>query len=632
MNNMSVVWTTNVDGAYEVASSAHLLQIMQKGALGSDTNPPTDYWASSYLQTSDIDLVNDHASIVPIGNSTTKFTGQYDGGLFQIKNWSNLTSATDMGLFGHIYQAVLKHIRLSGVWIMASPTATAGFFCGALYYSDVSDVEGDFSPGTLAKGTAGDATGGLIGNASGSRTYGLTVRGTIDFEAKKSKDIGGIIGTANGSNMLISHCRNFATFTNGIKGRNSGGILGRISVDALNEQDGLFSMCQNSMNGDIVGDNAGGVCGDVYAGCPTEFLVNSMTGNITGSIVAGGIFGQAAVHDGNLFPASKLLNYMTGQIVGQYYSGGIIGYVTRGSLSGDALQYGDLTITKSVVAMNGNVNQSVIGSEQFTPSLVEVTVETSFGMTHTLNNNGSATMVVDAALVYDPSFTDLPYFKLDGADPDGTLYDWDFVYANIAGKTPAYTHLSAHTAEVSAPFYTDFGLASSNNNVYLTYANADTKSVYIDAASLTIVKTEADSGYDFATSALVYETNPYDKTDFLAPDGNYDLTEAGDGLWAVVNDTFTTGDSVIVSINNSDTETTFVNRGGDVSIEGVSAILLPFDTGVTGTQDATMTLSDDTSVLVGFDQASGGVSVGGTTYSDKDQFVLDGRKVIVHDI
>lgn len=47
-----------------------------------------DYWASSYVQTLGIDFVGDHASITPIGSFSRYFTGEYEGGLFQIKHRS----------------------------------------------------------------------------------------------------------------------------------------------------------------------------------------------------------------------------------------------------------------------------------------------------------------------------------------------------------------------------------------------------------------------------------------------------------------------------------------------------------------------------------------------------------------
>ena len=40
---------------------------------------------------------------------------------------------------------------------------------------------------------------------------------------------------------------------------------------------------------------------------------------------------------------------------------------------------------------------------------MEVTVDTSFGMSYDGNDRGLTIMVVDDALVYHPSFMDLPY-------------------------------------------------------------------------------------------------------------------------------------------------------------------------------------------------------------------------------
>lgn len=123
------------------------------------------------------------------------------------------------------------------------------------------------------------------------------------------------------------------------------------------------------------------------------------------------------------------------------------------------------------------------------------------------------------------------------------------------------------------------------------------------------------------------------KSDFFVADQNaYDITEAGAEVMAAANDLFATGDAVTVAIGigiNNSVKTTMVNRGGQVDIAGLSALLLPFESEITGTQDASITLSDASSVSVGFDAASGDVLVAGDTYSDGAQFVLDGKKVSV---
>ena len=631
---MSIEWTTNADGAYEVSSAAHLLQIMNKGALGTDTGtPPVDYWAASYLQTQDIDLANDHASIVPIGVSSDRFTGTYDGGLFQIQNWSHSQIETYAGLFGYCDGATLRKIRLSGVWEILGNNNYTGLICGRFTGSTAYDVEGDFADGTAFGDRSTDTIGGgLFGWVEASDVQGATVRGSVHFTTNtRDTPRGGVAGRVTGGSHTL--WRNLASFPNGITGGNAGGLLGDGSQFSL-------SKCQNSMNGNIVGTTAGGIIGymdhDGLGGTQlVEFTVNSMTGNITSTTGgAGGIVGETSVGYDQWRPdviATKAFNVMRGDIAGASGAGGIIG--TIGGKSGFVF-----SITKSIVAMQGTVDQSVRGAEDIAPSEIEATVDTTFGMISTGNDYGSATMVVDDAFVYDPSFTDLPYFEMSGTDAEGTVYTRDFVYANIGGKTPEYTHLSVHTSDVSAPYFTDFGLGDSNTVVYLTYANTDTNTLFHDA-SLTIVQTAAativqtgavpgDAGGDDPTAGLDGTTT---KDDFLFGDV-YDITEAGTQVSAAANDLFATGDAVAVNVNHSSTTTTFVNRGDEIGVVGVNALLLPFDPEVTDVQDATFTLSDATSVSVGFDQSSGNIVVDGTTYSNGDYFIMDGQKVTVYDI
>ncbi|CAN0455992.1 unnamed protein product, partial [Ectocarpus sp. 12 AP-2014] len=68
----------------------------------------------------DIDLIDDHENITPIGVSTganvgDAFGGIYDGGFHSVSNWG-LVAATDTtyaGLFANMGGS-LKHMRLDG--------------------------------------------------------------------------------------------------------------------------------------------------------------------------------------------------------------------------------------------------------------------------------------------------------------------------------------------------------------------------------------------------------------------------------------------------------------------------------------------------------------------------------------
>lgn len=626
---MSVTWSQNGSGQYLVESKEHLLQIMNTGSLYTDAGtPPADYWASSYLQTVDCDLASDHASILIIGNATTQFTGEYDGGRFDIKNWAHTGSQAQVGLFGYCSGAIIKHVRLAGVWTLLGDNEsvysdTSGFLCGLLSTSStVYDTEANFDEGTLMDDRSW-YRGTVIGEVIGSTIHGLTLRGSVTLGSNTflCDRLGGVLAYIR-DNSSLTQCRNLAIFPNGLSCHfEVGGIVAEIVMATL-------SNILNAMQGNISGNNcAGGVVGLCRSGAHMDLVVNSMRGNIEDTAgLAGGVIGYTRPDDTISF--SRVLNYMKGNVVA-YTSGGLVGWLTQ---SGD----GDVSITKSVVAMQGAVQgddpqsdpQSVSGYNSFTPSQLEVSVDKSFGLTSTGTNYESPTMVEDDAFVYDPAFTDLPYFNLNTTDLDGNTYPWDFVYANIGGKYPDYTHLSVHTAEVSAPYFTDFGLGSDNSQIYLTYANVDTNSVHHDPL-LTVVSTTATTIVQLVAAV----SNTVTKTDFLFGGGNvYDITDADTEVVAAANNIFDTGDAVAVAVNSASTTTTFVNRGGHIDITGASALLLPFDPDVADVQDATFTLSDATSVDIGFDQPSGQISVNGTMYSDGDYFIMDGKKVTVVDI
>ena len=595
---MIVTWTKNANDQYEVATKEHLLQLMQRGSLYTDAGDwPPDYWGSSYLQVADIDLQNDHASIVPIGNASVKFQGEYDGGLFDIRNWAHTASGvTDVGLFGCCSGATVKQIRLAGVWTILRGD-NAGFLAGKESYSVFRDIEGDFSEGTNIGGEDVTCCGCLIGSSADGSLLGATIRGKVTFASGMPKWSGGLIGWGDWS--TLSGCRNLATFLTPIGGENAGGLVGHGPFCS-------FTNCLNGMNGSIVASgSAGGISGLMFLSLEMDSVVNSMTGNITGP-KAGGIAGSITNYDNRWLTATRLLNYMHGDIQGTEASGGIFG-----SMFGT----GRMVIVKSVVAMQGSVSQSVRGTETKSLSQAEVTVDTSFGMSYTGNVYGSATMVVDDEFMYHPSFTDLPYLKVEGTD-------WDFLFANVGGKYPDYTHLSVHTNHVHAPFFTDFGLGGGNTVVYLTYANLDTATVYHNA-SLAIVDTEASN-----VVAL-----PASKADFFNAEENvYDMSKAGVNVLSTANDMFNTGDAVAVAVNQSIAKTTFVKRGASIGVDGLTSLFLPFDAAVADSQTAILVLSDDSSVDVSMDQGSGKIQVGEKAYGSGDYFVMNNNKVKVFDI
>ena len=600
---MSVTWTINGDGQYLVESKEHLLQIMNNGSLYTDAGTaPSDYLSSSFLQTSDIDLADDHENIVPIGLSpvASRFKGIYDGGLFEISNWSYSDALDYSGLFGFCSGATLKHIRLSGVWTLGSAT-TGGFLAGRIHTSTTLDTEVNVSSGTVMDGTN---LGGLIGLVSDSTVVVATVSGTMEFSGTRL-NVGGLFSTVQGSSTQIIQCRNLAIFPSGISSSDlTGGIMALTNKCTITK-------CLNGMVGDMTGSDCGGIAGKCTGSSVFDCVVNSMRGSMTGT-TAGGIIGMASLDSANtLLYITNTLNYMTGNLT----SGGIIGLASRLESTSD------ISITTSVVAMNGSATEAVCQFSNFVPSTLEVTVDTSFGGVFTENNYGTTTMVINDALLYETTFQDLPYFEMI-TDFNGNLYTWDFMFGNIGGKYETYTHLSVHKTNVSGPFVTDFGLAADNEVVFMTFTDYDSSTLYIDN-SLSVVSTTADIVYNRDTLSTIYKS----KTAYLNSSGYYDITNEDNDVLSFVN--FSTGDQVKVKLKSKKSlTTTFVSSGQPtIDISNIKALLIYSSN---SSNPLTMQLNDDSFVEATVNENS--FLVGGVLYMVGDYFVMDGKKVNVIEI
>ncbi len=77
---------------------------------------------------------------------------------------------------------------------------------------------------------------------------------------------------------------------------------------------------------------------------------------------------------------------------------------------------------------------------------------------------------------------------------------------------------------------------------------------------------------------------------------------------------------------------TFVNRGSTVAIDGAEALVAPFDENAGAGQEVTMTLSNNTTSVVSYDETTNSVTVESNSYSPGDSFILDGKKVVVFDL
>ena len=218
-------------------------------------------------QTTSIDMGN--LPFTPIGTSTQKFKGIYNGGGYTIANLKVTGSEEGRGLFGYIGATPSSHTY--------------------------TDEDGEVITETIyTPGEANDIT-----------LVGATIEG--------SKNIGGIAGVSEGG--AISGCRVSGTVT--CTGSNAGGIVG------YNTQQATVLNCEN--NAAVTGTlRIGGIAGYCFSNTSVNGCCN--TGAVSGTTYVGGIIGTSS---GSEISHS----YNKGAITASSNAcGGLVGYALYGEL------------------------------------------------------------------------------------------------------------------------------------------------------------------------------------------------------------------------------------------------------------------------------------------------------------
>lgn len=654
MSTTVVTWVLDSNSKHEISSKEHLLQLMHSGTLYENQGSfPTDFMRGSYIQTADIDLEHD-SNIVPIGINLNKFVyAEYDGGNFSISNWTyvdpNYASPTEnceayTGLFGNINTCVVKNVKLSGLWILHGFHIHGGMVIGKVDNSTVSNISCDFEAGSeILQGetsVTSSCVGGIFGSATNDQIYGLTIEGEVALVPSPNSTsgrTGGIIGYMYlGSVTLI---RNLATFTNTLTNYEVGGCIGNIFRASCEKV-----LC--AMTGNLYAVHKGGgvfgMCRLDAAGNYLDKVVNSMKGDIIlqPAGIGGGIFGR--YQGSSTTPLSNLMNYMKGNIItesaGGQRCGGMIGHCGSG----------DVTMTSSIVAMNGDVQNSVVGIMTNPVSLV-VTIDTSFGLTFDTDNYSTTTPVTGVPL--DENYYNLPYFALTGTDPSGLSYDWDFVFGNSKTiqfiLTPrAINIIASYDALPGASEYrltvkkkghkqlrTIDGITDTTYNIQSLKPDSE----YVLKLYSTLDGLTYDLYLEGTQKTSLNSSSSYDKSDFVNVHGRFDLSSLGTDsareLYGVMNDIFDTGESVTVPMSGGLSKPAkFVKRGESASIVGEDALLVAFDESAGSAQSVTMTLSDTSSLVLTFDDTKGSINVAGSDYFPGDYTVVDGKKMTFVDI
>ncbi|MDZ7821588.1 MAG: GLUG motif-containing protein [Candidatus Marinimicrobia bacterium] len=235
------------------------------------------HWDKDFIQTANITFNPDENQVdwngdgnagpakgfSAIGNSSTKFTGEYDGDGYTIDNlyMNNPSSGTYFALFGYTDGATITDIGLTNVNITGS--AYVGGLVGLTVNS--SNVSNSYITGSVSGSTA---VGGLVGyneNSTVSNCYSTCSMSGGDV-------VGGLVGYHTDSGT-ISNCYS----TGSVNGDDVvGGLVG------VTFRSSTVSKCYST--GNVSGSSdVGGLVGENYATINNSYSTGNVTRKTTGT-------------------------------------------------------------------------------------------------------------------------------------------------------------------------------------------------------------------------------------------------------------------------------------------------------------------------------------------------------------
>ena len=217
-----------------------------------------------YKVTNDIDLSS--VTYTPIGTSSYKFAGNFDGGYHKIT--LNLSGTFTPGLFGVIEGATIENLIVDGT---ISGKAYAGGIVHKAYNSTLRNLGNEATVTT----TANDA-GGIAGYIGGD-AYGVkpvTIENCYNHGAVSttaSATAGGIVGYAYGlsNGSSITNCYNTGS-VEASKGT-AAGLVGK-----MNKNDGKLTVTNYFTTGELTGSTTYPIANDSYSGISKTNVYTSM--------------------------------------------------------------------------------------------------------------------------------------------------------------------------------------------------------------------------------------------------------------------------------------------------------------------------------------------------------------------
>ena len=260
----------------------------------------------TFVLANDIDISGEEWT--PIGNSTNKFTGIFDGNGHEITGLKT-TSGTYRGLFGFVTGTV-KNLGVNRA------TIGGGNYTGALVGRlNGGTVDNCYAKAVTVTGT-GNYTGGLVGQANGGNVKNSCIVG--GSVSSSGTHLGGLIGSAT-NNAKIDTCYSSISVsgTSASATANIGGLVGYLQGNS-----GTTKISNSYATGSVTAENAGRVGGLVGEAASTTLVIENCyaAGSVKGKTQVGGLVG----HSSQLNATNC---YATGNVTGNNNVGGFIGNI-----------------------------------------------------------------------------------------------------------------------------------------------------------------------------------------------------------------------------------------------------------------------------------------------------------------
>jgi hypothetical protein len=289
-------------------TAANPYQIRTAGQMNTIGANPGD-WGKCFKLMADIDMspyTGTQYNI--IGNSTSNFTGTFDGNGHVVRNltYSPTTAIDCLGLFGCTSSATIKNLGLENVTLSAG-----GIYTGGLVgYQNSGTITNCHSTGSITASSDSYA-GGLVGEQSSGTITNCYSTGSVITHSSSYSYTGGLVGEQNSG--TITDCYSTGSvITQSSSYSYAGGLVGRGHATLTNcySTGSVTTSSSDSCVGGLVGMSSGTTTNcystgsvtslsssDSYAGGLVGYQYN---GTLTNSYSAGPVFATGSVYKGGL--------------------------------------------------------------------------------------------------------------------------------------------------------------------------------------------------------------------------------------------------------------------------------------------------------------------------------------------